>query len=113
MKILNYLTAFKLKVSSAITAMLPDRKNIEKPMFFSTFWDAPGGVGGGCTYGGLAYLPCFRRFVSPYIRPRPLSSGRDQLERTGCHCTRQHARDGGNRGHRLFHCIVPEARLLR
>ena len=60
---------------------MPDIKTIEKPMFFQHFWMHPLGVGwggGGCTYGGLAYLPCFRRFVSPYIRPRPLSSGRDQ-----------------------------------
>ena len=37
MKILNYLSAFKLKVSSAITVMMPDIKTIEKPMLFQHF----------------------------------------------------------------------------
>ena len=48
MKILNYISAFKLKVSSAITAMLPDRKTIEKLMVFQHFEMHPlGGWGVG------------------------------------------------------------------
>ena len=51
MKILNYLSAFKLKVSSAITVMLPDIKTIEKLMFLQHFGMHPLGVGGMHIWG--------------------------------------------------------------
>ena len=59
MKILNYLSAFKLTVSSATKVMVPDRKTIEKPMFFQHFGMHPLGVvvGGDAHMGGwLTYL---------------------------------------------------------
>ena len=69
MKILNYLTAFKLKVNSAITAMLPDKKTLKNQCFFNilrcTRW------GGGMHIWGAGLLTMFSKICVAVYTPIP------------------------------------------